>query len=218
MRSRLSRILHWKYIVPAVIGVIVLGIGTLAATLTYTSELEKDNNFCASCHTEPETTNLMRFEMALSGPATDLAAYHHAHAESSVMPHDPNMRCIDCHVGEGFVGRTIVVTLSAYDALRFVTGTAEQPAHVIFNIQNEACIKCHDQDVKKYADQPEKPFIIDNHFHYKYFQPGAPPVTCTACHSGHNAGSEGNQFISTKMTVPVCEACHLYEHKGPQKM
>lgn len=218
MRPLLSRILHWKYIVPAVIGVIVVGISVLAATLTYTSELEKHNDFCASCHTEPETTNFMRFEMALSDPATDLAAFHHAHAESSVMPHDPNMRCIDCHVGEGFLGRATVVTLSAYDALRFFTGTAEQPAHVVFNVQNEACLKCHEADVKKYADQPETRFIIDNHYHYKYYQPGAPPVSCTSCHSGHNPGSEANQFVSNKLAIPVCQACHQFEGKGPLKM
>ncbi len=218
MRAFISRILHWKYIVPAVIAVIVFGIASTAAGVTVSGELEKNDSFCGSCHTEPETTYLARFATSLTGDAPDLAAYHHSKAESSISPKLPNVRCIDCHVGEGVVGRAKVLSLAAYDAIRYYTGTAEQPAHIIFNVQNEACLKCHEQDVKKGADQPETPFIIDNHYHYKYFQPNAPPINCIACHTTHREGSHVNKYQFTKVTIPNCEACHQFEGHGPVKM
>ena len=218
MRSLISRVLHWHYLVPAIIAVIVLGIGATAGGVYVSSEMEKDNSFCGSCHTEPETTYLMRFDAALTGTAPDLASYHYRHSESSISPKVPTIRCIDCHVGEGLVGRGIVLSLAAFDAIKYFTHTARQPAQVVFDVQNEACLKCHEAEVKKFADQPEKPFIIDNHFHYKYFQPGAAPLTCTACHIAHREGSELNGFQFNRVIIPVCEACHQYEGHGPLKM
>jgi hypothetical protein len=218
MRSLLSRALRWRYIVPTVIGLFILGIGVTAASVSVATELEKDDSFCGSCHTEPETTYLMRFDAAMTARAADLASYHHAHSESSVAPPLGNIRCIDCHQGEGVAGRAIVLALAAYDAIKFFTGTATQPARLIFNVQNEACLKCHDAEVRRFADRPESPFIIDNHFHYKYFQPGAPPVTCTDCHPTHREGSELNHFQFRRVTIPVCEACHIFVGHGPVKM
>jgi nitrate/TMAO reductase-like tetraheme cytochrome c subunit len=218
MRSLLSRVLHWKYLAVVVIGAIVLGIGTTAAGVTIVSGMELDNQFCGSCHTEPETTYLARFATSLTGTSSDSAAFHYRHSMSYLSPQVANIRCIDCHVGEGVIGRATVLSLAAFDALKYYTHTARQPAQVVFNVQNETCLKCHAQDVMKFADQPQKPFIIDNHFHYKYFQPDAPPVSCVSCHPSHMEGSELNKFQFNKITVPVCEACHRYEGHGPVKM
>lgn len=218
MRGLLSRILHWRYIVPTAILATVLGLAALAGGVTVAGELEKSNAFCASCHTEPETTYLMRFGDSLNGTALDLASFHFARVKSALSPPAPNIRCIDCHAGEGVVGRSTVLSLAAYDALKYYTGTARQPAKTVFPVQNEACMKCHAQQVTKFADQPQVPFIIDNHFHYKYFQPGAPSVSCVACHVTHRVGSELNQYQFNKVTIPVCEACHQYEGRGPVKM
>lgn len=218
MRGIVSRLVHWRFFLPALLAVVVLGIGAAAAGVTVASEMEKDNNFCGSCHTEPETTYLTRFAMALSDRAPDLAAFHYRHSQSVITPQIDKIRCVDCHVGEGVLGRATVLSLAAFDAFKYYTRTARQPAQIVFNVQNEACVKCHEQDVKKFADSPVRPFIIDNHFHYKYYQPGAPPVTCTDCHIAHQEGSELNQYQFRKITVPVCEACHRFEGHGPVKM
>lgn len=218
MRARISSLLHWRYLVPALIAAFAVGIAAVAGVLVYTSELEKDNQFCGSCHTQPESTYLMRFQNAGTQPAADLASFHYVHSQSSIQPLKENIRCIDCHVGEGVLGRAIVVSLSGFDAFKYYTGTAQQPAKVVFSVQNEACIKCHEEEVKKFLDQPEKPFIIDNHYHYKLFTPGAPYEACVACHPSHREGSELNQFQFRRVTVPVCEDCHRQEGHGPVKM
>jgi hypothetical protein len=178
----------------------------------------KNDAFCASCHTEPEVTYLARFADARSASARDLAAYHHAHAESSIAPQIPNMRCMDCHQGEGFFGRSAVLAVAAYDALKHYTGTAEQPATISLPIQNEACLKCHATEVMRFADAPALPFILDNHYHYKYFQPNAPPMRCTDCHPGHVESSAAVGFQLRRATIPVCESCHQFAGHGPVKM
>lgn len=195
-----------------------VGIAALATGTTVATELEKDDTFCASCHTEPETTYVARSTFALGAAALDLASYHHANTESIITPTVPNMRCVDCHQGEGIVGRGIVLSLAAYDALKHFTGTSKQPATIVFTIQNEACLKCHDTEVRQFADQPTKPFILDNHYHYKYFQPGAPSMQCVACHPAHLEASHTNKFQLRRVTIPVCEDCHRFEGKGPVKM
>jgi hypothetical protein len=217
MRFRLLK-LRSKYTVPVLAALILLFSVSIATGITVVTEAEKQNTFCASCHTEPETTYLHRFAAALNSNAPDLASYHHAVTESSLSPKLPNMRCVDCHQGEGVAGRSIILTLAAYDSLKHFTRTAKQPATISFNIQNEACLKCHEPDARKYADQPEKPFIIDNHYHYKYFQTGAPQLQCVACHLSHVEGTHLNKFQFRRVTIPICEACHRFQGRGPVKM
>ncbi len=213
-RSVLRRLLDWRILA----GVIVAAVIAVAGGVYVVSQNEQQDSFCGSCHTQPETTFLGRFDQAMtSGTAPDLAAFHHR----MVYPRNSsgqNIRCIDCHVGEGVVGRGIVLSLAAWDALKYVTHTDTQPAHVVFNVQNEACLKCHDQQVKVNLDKPSKPFIIDNHFHYMLFEKGAPSESCVACHISHRNGTEANGFQFRDAIIPVCEDCHKQEGRGPVKM
>jgi hypothetical protein len=210
----LRRLLVWRVIA----GVVLVGLVALVGGVSIVSANEQNDRFCMSCHTEPELTYLARFQSAMGGRAQDLAAFHHRQLFPRSSPTAQNIRCIDCHVGEGLLGRGIVISLSAWDALKYVTGTARQPAVVVFTIQNEACLKCHDQQAKLNLDKPVKPFIIDNHFHYKLFEKGAPFERCVDCHPSHRDGTETNGFQFRDAIIPVCENCHRKENKGPIKM
>jgi hypothetical protein len=211
---RLRRRLDWRVLV----ALLVVGALALVGGVSIVSANEQNDQFCGSCHTQPETTYLARFQTALTGEANDLAAFHHKQLYPRNSPTAQHIKCIDCHVGEGLVGRGIVVSLAAWDALKYVTHTARQPAQVVFNIQNEGCIKCHDAQVKVNLDKPAKPFLIDNHFHYLLFEPGAPYESCVSCHLAHRVGAEANGFEFTSVYIPVCEDCHQKEGKGPVKM
>jgi hypothetical protein len=217
MRNRLGRLrrfLDWRVF----LGIFALGLIAILGGVSIVSANEQHDEFCISCHTEPESTYYMRFQGAVSGPAADLAAFHHRQVYPRNSPEGHSIRCIDCHVGEGVVGRGIVVSLAAWDALKYVTGTARQPAVVVFSVQNEACLKCHEQQAKINLEKPKLPFIIDNHFHYKLFEQGAPFESCVACHVSHREGSQTNQYQFREVIIPVCEDCHRREGKGPIKM
>ncbi len=139
----LKRLLDWRVALALVVVVVI----AVAGGVSIVSAQEQNDSFCGSCHTQPESTFLMRFEGATATEADDLAAFHHEQLYPRGSSGRP-VRCIDCHVGEGLVGRGIVVSLAAWDALKYVTRTARQPAQVVFNVQNEACLKCHEQQVK----------------------------------------------------------------------
>lgn len=211
---RLNRLIDWRLVL-----VFALAGGVAAISgLSIVSANEQHDEFCVSCHTQPESTYYARFQNAVSGRSRDLASFHHQKLYPRDLPGATAVRCIDCHVGEGLVGRGIVVSLAAWDALKYVTGTATQPAKVVFTIQNEGCLKCHEQQVKMNLDKPAKPFIIDNHFHYQLFKQGAPFEACVACHPSHREGTETNAFQFRDAIIPVCEDCHRQEGKGPIKM
>ena len=211
----IGRLFDWRVLA----GIVVLGVIALAGGLFVVGKAEENNQFCGACHTEPETTYLTRFDAALAGqPADDLAAFHHKQLYPRNSQQARNIRCIDCHVGEGIIGRGIVVSLAAWDALKYVTRTARQPAVVVFTIQNEACLKCHAEQAKKNLDLTRTRFEIDNHYHYKLFEPNAPFERCVDCHLSHEPGTELNAFQFRKVIIPVCEDCHKQEGKGPIKM
>jgi hypothetical protein len=199
--------------------VLLVGGAGVYGGVSVVSANEQHDSFCISCHTEPESDYYTRFQQAVtSGQAVDLASYHHRQVYPPKSPAAQNIRCIDCHGGEGLAGRTIVVSLAAWDALKYLTRTDHQPATLVFNVQNEACIKCHDQQVKLNLNKPRIPFIIDNHYHYQLFEPGAPFEACASCHPSHREGAEANQFQFRDVIIPVCEDCHRREGKGPMKM
>jgi nitrate/TMAO reductase-like tetraheme cytochrome c subunit len=210
----LRRWLDWRLVV----GLVVVGAVAVLGGVSIVSANEQNDQFCISCHTQPESTYFARFQTAMTGRSQDLASFHHQKLYPRGSPGASNIRCIDCHVGEGLVGRGIVVSLAAWDALKYVTGTATQPAKVVFTIQNEGCIKCHEQQVQVNLDKPVKPFIIDNHFHYKLFEKGAPFEACVACHVSHREGTDTNGFQFRDAIIPVCQDCHRQEHKGPINM
>jgi hypothetical protein len=101
-------------------------------------------SFCASCHTQPESTF---FQRSVDTQPVDLASIHKA----------DNTRCIDCHSGKGVTGRIRAELLGAHNALAFYTRTAVQPAKLTRPIGDDSCLKCH-QNVTTQRDR-------NNHFH-----------------------------------------------------
>ncbi len=179
---------------------VFLGTAALFAGVAGVSYKEQDNGFCASCHTQPETEYVARFERAVAETnANDLAAFHHRKKET---------RCIDCHVGEGFVGRAQVVAIAAWDAVKHYAGIARQPAVIVVPVQNEACSQCH-------ADTLARPGFA-NHEHTKLAERDAPFIRCTDCHVTHRVGDERNAFQFRDAIFPQCEYCHAEMGKGPR--
>ena len=107
-KSRRKLILTLVVLVPSVL--VVLS----AATAVTAMQFENHDNFCASCHSEPENTYFQREATA----STDLASFHNTQ----------DVRCIDCHSGPGLVpGRISALTLGAKDLLAWMSGSARQP-------------------------------------------------------------------------------------------
>ena len=192
------RSFRWQWL-----GIIaVVGLVTLIGSVAYVSGLEQNDSFCASCHTEPETMFYNRFLRAdAAQSATTLAAFHH---------YTKQVRCIDCHVGEGVLGRATVLTLAAWDALKYYSHTAQQPAQIVFDVQNEACSKCHAADIRKPG--------FENHYHNLYFDPQVSPpyLACVHCHVSHRVGDERTAFQFRDAILPRCEYCHAQMGRGPR--
>ncbi len=188
----------WRFIALAAL----LAMVALVSGVGFVSYKERDNAFCASCHTEPETTYYERFIAADQRQnATTLAAFHH---------YRKNIRCIDCHAGEGVLGRATVLSLAAWDTLKYLTHTAQQPAPIVFEVQNEACTKCHTADIRKPG--------FENHYHNLYFNPQVSPpyIACVHCHVSHRLGDERTAFQFRDAILPRCEYCHAQMGRGPR--
>ncbi len=183
---------RWPKLVIAV-AVIVAGLGILsAASAAAAMQFENHDDFCASCHSEPETTF---FQRALTAASTDLASFHTT----------KEVHCIDCHSGPGLVpGRISALTLGAKDLLAWMTGHATQPAAYTRPIDDANCLKCH-AVVTQQRD-------FNNHFHvflarWQAMDPNA--ATCVSCHQGHNTNGETQlAFLNREDTVAVCQQCH----------
>ncbi len=180
-------------------GIVVIA---LAVSVLYVSHQEQANEFCVSCHTEPEMTYLARYLRAVEQQsAEDLAAFHFR---------KQGVQCIACHVGEGVIGRTAVLAFGARNAFKHFTGFAQQPAVIILPLQNEACLKCHAQHIR----QPG----FENHMHNKpYYNPEPVPfIRCTDCHPAHRSGDERAAFLFRATILPRCEFCHATVGRGPR--
>ena len=195
------------------IGVVAVGIFLAAGGMVYAANQEEHDPFCASCHTEPETTFVQR---STDTQAVDLASFHTGE----------KTRCIDCHSGPGIVGRVQAELLGARNAVAWYTHTSVQPAHLKFPIQDATCLTCH-QEVTQQGYRPEQSLgIVDggdeeggpNHWHewLGRWQAVAPDAgTCVSCHSGHlTDGSAQTGFENLQTTDIVCEGCHQQLGEG----
>jgi predicted CXXCH cytochrome family protein len=170
------------------------GVGILVAAsgFGYAASRESHDSFCASCHTQPESTYYQREQ---ASQPTDLASAHTP----------KNVRCIDCHSGAGVTGRMSAELMGAHNAIAWYTGKATQPAPLTRSIGDVNCLKCH-QDVTQ--KQPTE----NNHFHVflsRWQQADPAAATCVSCHQGHNTnGSADIGFLEQATTEAVCENCH----------
>lgn len=171
---------------------IVVGFAVLStATAVTAMQFENHDDFCASCHSQPESAFFQR----TTAQATDLASFHNA----------KNVHCIDCHSGQGLVpGRVSALMLGAQDLLAWVSGRATQPAAYTRPIDDANCLKCH-ADVAQQRN-------FNNHFHvflarWQLLDTNA--ATCVSCHQGHNTDSEAQlAFLNRVDTTQVCQSCH----------
>ena len=85
------------------IGLVVVGVVLAGAGFTYAASRESHDPFCASCHTQPESTF---YDRSIGDQPVDLASFHTTH----------ETRCIDCHSGPGIFGRMSAEMLGARNA------------------------------------------------------------------------------------------------------
>jgi len=172
---------------------LVVGAGFLAAgaAFAFGAYQEEHDPFCASCHTQPESTY---FQRSTAAQAVDLAS---AHTAQKVL-------CIDCHSGAGTLGRVSAEMMGAHNAYLYFTRQAVQPARLTHPIGDGNCLKCHDQVTAERS--------MNNHFHvflsrWQSTDPNA--GTCVSCHAGHSTdGSSDLKYLNQQQTEQVCEACH----------
>jgi nitrate/TMAO reductase-like tetraheme cytochrome c subunit len=178
--------------------VVIGGVLLSAATAVTAMQFENHDDFCTSCHSQPESVYFQR-EVA---DATDLASFH---AEKDV-------HCIDCHSGPGlFPGRISALSLGAKDLLAWVSGRARQPAMNTRPIDDANCLKCH-QDVTQRRN-------FNNHFHIflsRWQAMDKNAATCVSCHQSHHTDGEAQlAFLDRNHTVSVCQSCHQALGEGP---
>jgi nitrate/TMAO reductase-like tetraheme cytochrome c subunit len=203
--------------IPVLSTLVILGVVVTVGGFTFAASQESHDPFCASCHTEPESTF---FQRSTAAQAVDLASYHTSQ----------KTRCIDCHSGPGVTGRLRAELMGAHNALAWITHTAVQPAKLTVPIADANCLKCH-QDVTQRGYIPKVPVAIPgasirggeeegrtNHWHefLARWQAATPSAgTCISCHPGHSTdGTAQTGFENLQTTETVCNACHQTLREG----
>ena len=180
--------IHWPAILIPSAVVVFLAI----VSFGFAANMEEQNSFCASCHTQPESTYYARDQAG--GDPVDLAVFHNTKAT----------KCIDCHSGDGVTGRASAMMMGARNALAWFTKTAKQPAPLTFPIGDGNCLKCHSAVLNR-AD-------FNNHFHeflprWQAADPSA--ASCVDCHASHATnGDPALGFLNQAQTEQVCQRCH----------
>ncbi len=181
-------------LIPVLVGLLALGILAVAGGLGYAASMETNNAFCASCHTQPETTNYERFTAAAP---VDLASFHHGE----------DTLCIACHSGPGVAGRVKAEFEGARNALAFYTGTAVQPGKIRGRFADANCLKCHQETVTQQRGSEGE----EGHWHVflaRWQQQDGKAAVCADCHAGHFSGTSANAFMDVPTARAACDACH----------
>jgi hypothetical protein len=187
---------------PIIGGLALVALVLAGGGFAFAATQEQHDAFCASCHTQPETTFYQRSVTAATttGQPVDLASFHAT----------KNTLCINCHSGSGLTGRISAETVGARNAVLWYTGQAVQPAPLVYPIGDGNCLKCH-QDVT--IDRSR-----DNHFHaflanWQAVDPKA--AHCVSCHLGHSTdGTTDTGFQVIATTQAVCDSCHAVLRGG----
>jgi NapC/NirT cytochrome c family, N-terminal region/Doubled CXXCH motif (Paired_CXXCH_1) len=209
-----NRVRSTRRLPVSLIILIVIGVGVLftAGGFTFAATQEQRDSFCASCHTQPESTFYQRSQTQ----PVDLASFHTT----------KQVRCIDCHSGAGITGRISAELMGASNAAKWYTGTAVQPAVLIYPITDQNCLKCH-QNVTQRGFTPTEQITVpgagggegggengrNNHWHefLSRWQTTTPATagSCVSCHTGHNTnGTAQTGFLNDAATRQTCDACH----------
>jgi hypothetical protein len=205
------------HLIPALLIAAVTVVLLTASGFAFAATQESHDPFCASCHTQPESTFV---ERSTGASPVDLASYHTT--QQSL--------CIDCHSGQGITGRVQAELMGAGNAFRWFTGTAVQPAPMNYPISDQSCLKCH-QTVTQRGFTLKEPMTVpsaaasgreragrNNHWHQflTRWQAADPNAgTCVTCHSGHATDvNVQNGFINSQNVQATCDACHRAIRRG----
>jgi hypothetical protein len=183
---------------------ILFSAGTVATAV----HLENQDEFCDSCHTEPEVTYV---ERALASEPTDLASAHAKYEEQ--------VRCIDCHSGYGTGGRILALYQGAEDLAQYLVGDYHDPAITTNPLGDDPCLKCHIQPSR---DDPidsstyETVIYSTAHYHWREYteawlaEEPNPNGVCGVCHISHAGNIKaGLGFRYVPSVNETCDACHL---------
>ncbi len=203
-KQKIPKLFIWFF------GLIGFGILLAASGFGFAASQETHDPFCASCHTQPESTFVMR---SAAAQASDLASYHTAQ----------KTLCIGCHAGPGIAGRMQAELLGARNAALWFTGLAVQPAVLNYPIRDANCLKCH-QDVTVRGFTPKEQITVPSgigegeregrvsHWHrfLARWQAASPSAgTCVSCHASHATGYLAQDgFMDGQAIQTVCDACH----------
>ncbi len=180
----------------AVAGILVF----VGLSLFVFARVEEQDVFCTSCHTQPEVTY---FDRTQAAAPVDMASEHGTYASRN--PKLANTRCIECHSGAGLMGRAHSMVKGAENAVRWVMGTAGQPAKLTVPIADENCLKCH-------VDTPmETDFDSHSHQYLAKWQTAATDAGgCVDCHTAHTLhGNASVGFLNQQRTLVQCDRCHV---------
>lgn len=188
-----------------VIVVVAVAVGGFA----YGYQLENNDAFCASCHTEPESTYYQR---TMSDTGHDLAAWHSTEG----------VRCIDCHSEAGLTGRVGAMMVGARDMIAFRTGNYTQPATTTRPLGTSSCTKCH--SFSFFGGEAGEGRSVDGvrghdgHYHSGrllavWRARGGPVNACAECHPAHPASTLGD-YRNNSVINQGCDACHAVLGEG----
>jgi predicted CXXCH cytochrome family protein len=196
----IGKTISWTLVLIVILVIILLPAGGFA----FAANLESQDKFCGSCHTQPESTYLQRSNAAQ--PA-DLASYHTTQS----------IRCIDCHSGRGLGGRLQAEILGARNTIKWYSGTAVQPAPLTHPINDRNCLKCHQQITERGYTYKNKTLSTigeaqNGHWHQfltRWQAQASTAGTCVSCHGSHSTdGDLQILYLNEQHTTTVCESCH----------
>jgi predicted CXXCH cytochrome family protein len=180
------------------VGIALTGVALLVVvaggSVAYGLSLEEHDDFCASCHTQPEVNYYNR---TLKTSPSDLAGAHTA----------KNAHCIDCHSGPPPLGRKDGLIQGTQDYAAFLTGNYTKPAITTHQLPDANCVKCHENIFASRS--------IQNHYHF--YLPdwqralGDRAARCVTCHNGHTT-ADGHvvKYMPDTQINPICALCHEF--------
>ena len=183
------------------VGITLVLVFLPAAVIGTATALEGHDPLCSACHTEPEAEYVLR---SLSDPS-DLAS---AHAPAEV-------RCVDCHSGEGLFGRSVSLRQGASDLAAYLSGTYAQPAITTNPVGEVGCTKCHDTPGSSGVYARTEGGVTSSHYHFREYaaewlsREADARGSCGICHRTHALNTLANQgFVINSELNAACEACH----------
>ena len=90
--------------------------------------------------------------------------------------------------------------LSAWDAGRWVLGDRHEPTTMRLPITNDACLKCHAEELRSQKHDEQKFHGLSDH--------RTVGIPCASCHRVHDPGPRERQFLDDATVKIQCQRCH----------